>query len=246
MTRLFSEINALGFGDINPNFEIQSSKDNPNFGSSREATTDACQSLQISEEINDSALDVPSVSEDQMDYQESLDSSQLDVDKMLGSPFSDDSVSQENPSIIESDENENDFQCKRNLIRPKKRSFVYSDTSSEGEEEDEMTIDDIEAIDDGIVEEDMDFSHSGLHQKLTEKDEQNFYVKLERKIPSVKAMISSAPASSIVDNKENLQTDYELQNSEREKRRVARKKLKTWKINKKRKEIVKRSKILLL
>ena len=109
-----------------------------------------------------------------------------------------------------------------------------------------MTIDDIEAIDDGIIEEDINFSYSALLQKKTEKDERDFYVKLERKIPSVNAMISSLPMTSTVDNQENLQIAYEVPNSEREKKRVARKKLKTWKINRKRKEIVKRSKILFL
>ena len=241
MIKIFSEINALGFGDIDPNFDTQSTTDNPNLGSSQLAITDSSQTLQTPKEINDSALEVSVESEDKMDYQESVNTNQLDVDQMLGSPFSDD-----NPSINESDDNENDFQCKRNLLRPKKRSFVYSDTSSEEEEDDEMTIDDIEAIDDGIIEEDINFSYSALLQKKTEKDERDFYVKLERKIPSVNAMISSLPMTSTVDNQENLQIAYEVPNSEREKKRVARKKLKTWKINRKRKEIVKRSKILFL
>ena len=161
------------------------------------AITDSCQSLQISKEVNHSALEVPDESEDKMDYQESVNLSQLDVDQMLGSPFSDD-----NPSKNESDDSENDFRCKRNLLRSKKRSFVYSDTSSEEEEEDEMTIEDIEAIDDGIIDD--DFNYSGLHQTLAEKDERNFYLKLERKIPSAHAMISNEPMNSIVDNQENL------------------------------------------
>ena len=209
--------------------------------------TDAPINHQVSLDINSLVLeDSKQGFQEKKDNQKTDNPEQFDLEEILGSPFSDDPMSPKTLSSTESEGSEDDSRCKRNLIRSKKRSFVFSDSSSEEECEDVITIEDIEAIDDGIVEEDVDFSYSSLHHKLAEKDEQKFYRKLKNKMPSLKVMKSAALSSSTVDSDESFQTNPASENAKREKKRQARKRLRTWKINKKRKDTAKRSKILFL
>ena len=209
--------------------------------------TDSPKNSQLTLDMNPVVLgDSNKGFEEKMDYQKTDNPEQFDLEQILGSPFSDDPMSPKTLSSAESEDSEDDFRCKRNLIRSKKRSFVFSDSSSEEESEEILTTEDIEAIDDEIVEEDVNFSYSSLHHKLAEEDEQNFYLKLKKKIPSVKVMESATLPSSTVDRNETFQTHHDSENEKREKKRQARKRLRTWRINKKRRDTVKRSKILFL
>ena len=200
----------------------------------------------------------------------------IDTLQLLGSPFSSENgdesplalppvpspvpnnlISDNNGSEIAlaGSESDDEFRGKRsdiNLLRAKKRGFVFGD-SSDSEPEDRPTPQDLAAIDDSFVEEDQQFSHLAINQQIHEIDDAILESKVrERKFRTYANPTGSADELAL---EQSLHTAYpveypstplESRRSEYEKRRAARKRVRSWKLKRQRIHAKKRAKILFL
>ena len=173
---------------------------------------------------------------------------------LLGSSFSDSPESPLALPITVNDESDDEFRGtqKFTLQRSKKQSFVFGD-SSDDEQEDKLLPSDITMIDDDEIQNTLDFSHSNLLRKFVEYDDRIFEESVVKKIPALSLTSYAKPRSPLPGIPE-LSFDSPIDNgmipdpeiSQKEKRRSARKRMRTWKINKKRDNVRKRAKILFL
>ena len=198
--------------------------------------------------LMNSEIDYPKT--DNLDEPVDLDESNT----LLGSPFSDSPESPLALPMTVSDESDDDFRGtqKFTLQRSKKQSFVFGD-SSDDEPEDQLLPSDIAMIDDDDIENTSDFSHLNVLRIFAEKDDKIFEEKVVKKIPTL-SLTSYENRRSPLPCIPELSFDSPIDHgmipdpdiSQKEKRRTARKRMRTWKINKKRDNVRKRAKILFL
>ena len=194
----------------------------------------------------------------------------IDMIQTLGSPFSSDGEEEmaalppadmdyqilDNPKLevafTQSDSEEEEFRVKRpiSLLRANRKSFVFGDSSGEDEPEDLPNSSDLALIDDSPTRDD-EFSHLSCYQKVSEFDDEMLEISaLSKKFrhraspennPSPVANLPLALSSPESYSKKDTGESHK---SEMLKKREARKRVRSWKINKQRTKARKRAKIL--
>ena len=213
-------------------------------------------SLRINENLDETLLELGSPFSDSSldcDKIDNPDLMQIDYPDELSEALPLSRAPEKDVLIISSDSDEDEFTGKVrggvNLLRSKRQSFYFGDTSEEDEEEDLPNAADIAAIDDDIVCDDENFSHASLCQKIAEYDDQvlehavvqkHFVVRQESRKQT--DFTNKPPQLTFENTFENHAVESEK--SELKKRRDNRKRVRTWKIQNQRKKAMKRAKIL--
>ena len=177
-----------------------------------------------------------------------------DAIEMLDSSLSESPDSPLALPMTASDESDDDFRGNRKLSlqRSKKQSYIFGD-SSDDEPEDQLLPSDIAMIDDEEIENTTEFSHSNLLRIKSDRDDLFFEEKILKKIPALSLTatknrplpLPAIPELTFASPIESgAMSDPEI--SQKAKRRAARKRIRTCKINKKLEIVRKKARILFL